>query len=604
MHLALACCLAATLFAAEPAKPLDKSKPEEIEARLYVPGNRPVSPEALIPSASTWSYLDNQAELPPKWRKDAAAAAKWKTGKAPLSLTPAAGQDRTLSLLKTFTLTRAVTDFHSFDLKIKCDQGCILWLNGKELLRHRIAPNGKPLAAKAQDGKDKLYRFAASALKEGENLLAVEIHLDPDRTKAEFDLEFGAEVLAPGSAQNIRDAYLQQVTHESAIVCWRSDRSYAGAVEIEGRLFKDAAPQRDHFIKVSGLKAETEYAYRTLDDSGKLVEGGAEYRFRTAPTPGQARPTRIWAIGDSGTGNLHAEAVYQAYRKSPGAGKTDVWLMLGDNAYVTGTDPEHSRSIFHMYPELLRQVSLWPCIGNHETYAGGFDSLRQTGPHFRAFELPKQGEAGGVPSGTESYYSFDHGDIHFVCLDSAGLKVTAESPQVAWLNQDLQANRRKWLIVFFHHPPYTKGSHNSDNPLDSDRRHFNAREIFLPIIEKYGVDLVLSGHSHAYERSFLLDGHYGLSTSFDPKTHAKDGGDGRPDGKGPYQKKAGGHQGTIYIVDGSSGKISGGPLNHPAMFTSQNKLGSVVIDIDGAEMKLRFIDDKGATQDWFILKKP
>ncbi len=603
-----ASCLLVSLFAAVVASAESAPKPETeaMDSGIFVPGKRSVTVESLISSGATWFYLENASELPPQWQKDSAAVAKWSSGKAPLQLSAVADKKKGLSLplLKAFKLKRPVEDFHSFDLKIRCDQGCIIWLNAKEILRHRVAPDGKSLAAKAKGGPESVYRFEASALKPGENLLAVEVYLNPDSRTAELDLEFGAEILAPGSAQNIRDAYLQQVTHQSAIVCWRSDRAYAGAVELNGQLVKEAAAQRDHVIKITGLKPETDYSYRTLDENGKVVESGADYRFRTAPPPGSARPTRIWAIGDSGTANKHAEAVYQAYRKSSAAARTDVWLMLGDNAYVTGTGPEHSRSIFHMYPELLRQSCLWPCIGNHEGYVGGFDSLRQTGPYFRAFELPKQGEAGGVPSGTESYYSFDHGAIHFVCLDSAGLKVTADSPQVAWLKQDLQANRSQWLIVFFHHPPYTKGSHDSDNPRDSDRRHFDAREIFLPIIEEYGVDLVLSGHSHAYERSFLLDGHYGLSSTFDPKIHAKNRGDGRPEGKGPYLKKAGAHQGTIYIVDGSSGKISGGPLNHPAMFTSQNKLGSVVIDVEGVEMKLRFLDDKGVAQDWFTLKKP
>ncbi|MEN9362528.1 MAG: hypothetical protein RL095_4063 [Verrucomicrobiota bacterium] len=608
MRFLFAGCLAAILFAGAAAfAGPDSDAPE---AGVFVPGKRSLSIEPLIPAQSSWLHFGQPGEPPENWRKDPAAAAKWKHIKAPLALElpqgagAAGGQLPALPLLKTFKIGRTVEDYHSFDLKLSCDQPCILWLNGRELLRHRIAPDGKRRSKKTPGGGGNLYRLPASALKPGENTLAVEVFADPDSRKARFELEFGAEVLAPGSSQNIRDAYLQQLTSHSVIICWRSDRAYAGSVEVDGRTFKEASPQRDHFIKVEGLKPETEYRYSTVDEAGRRVEGGEEYRFRTAPPPGASRPTRIWAIGDSGTANAHAEAVYQAYRKEAGKSRTDVWLMLGDNAYMTGTDPEHSRSIFHMYPELLRQACVWPCIGNHEGYVGGFDARQQKGPYFRAFELPRKGEAGGLASGTEAYYSFDHGDIHFVCLDSAALKVTADSPQLAWLKQDLQASRGKWLVAYFHHPPYTKGSHDSDNPLDSDRRHFDAREFFLPVLEEHGVDLVLSGHSHAYERSFLIDGHYGLSSSFDPKIHAKNAGDGRPDGKGAYEKKAGGRQGAVYIVGGSSGKISGGRLNHPAMFTSQNKLGSVVVDVEAGEMKIRFIDDKGAVQDWFSIRKP
>jgi hypothetical protein len=59
----------------------------------------------------------------------------------------------------------------------------------------------------------------------------------------------------------------------------------------------------------------------------------------------------------------------------------------------------------------------------------------------------------------------------------------------------------------------------------------------------------------------------------------------------------------VYIVAGSSGKISGGDLNHPAMFISLNELGSVVVDVDGSNMDVGFIDDAGAKVDWFSIVK-
>ena len=66
------------------------------------------------------------------------------------------------------------------------------------------------------------------------------------------------------------------------------------------------------------------------------------------------------------------------------------------------------------------------------------------------------------------------------------------------------------MIAFCHHPPYTKGSHDSDADIELMEMRQNA----LPILEDAGVDLVLSGHSHSYERSFLIDGHYGTSSTF------------------------------------------------------------------------------------------
>jgi hypothetical protein len=130
------------------------------------------------------------------------------------------------------------------------------------------------------------------------------------------------------------------------------------------------------------------------------------------------------------------------------------------------------------------------------------------------------------------------------------------------------------------------------------------REIFNPILEAGGTDLVLCGHSHCYERSFLLDGHYGDSKSLKPE-HFKSRLSGRSDMDGVYTKPAGihPHEGTIYLVDGSSGHATGGRLNHPAMWVSLNKVGSLDIDIDGPEMQVRFLTEKDDVQDYFTLRK-
>src|SRR5437588_12434637 len=109
------------------------------------------------------------------------------------------------------------------------------------------------------------------------------------------------------------------------------------------------------------------------------------------------------------------------------------------------------------------------------------------------------------------------------------------------------------------------------------------RQNAVPILENFGVDLVLSGHSHAYERSFLIDGHYGLSTTF-TAAMKKNGGSGQADGTGAYTKPAysmSPHAGAVYVVAGTAAKLGGGTLNHPAMYTSQSVLGSLVLDIQG-----------------------
>ena len=126
---------------------------------------------------------------------------------------------------------------------------------------------------------------------------------------------------------------------------------------------------------------------------------------------------------------------------------------------------------------------------------------------------------------------------------------------MTWLDNDLAQTDQPWIVAYWHHPPYSKGSHDSDNPV-TDQDLIDMRTVAVPILEDHGVDLVLSGHSHAYERSFLIDGHYGFSDTFGPE-HVVDGGDGRVLGDGAYLKPFAArvpHRGAVYTVAGSSGQ--------------------------------------------------
>jgi hypothetical protein len=161
-------------------------------------------------------------------------------------------------------------------------------------------------------------------------------------------------------------------------------------------------------------------------------------------------------------------------------------------------------------------------------------------------------------------------------------------------------------VAFWHHPPYTKGSHDSD----AEGQLIEMRKNFLPMLEAGGVDLVLSGHSHSYERSYLINGHYGLSGTFNTNTMLVQPGSGREtNGVGTYLKPDGlgevpvGNRGAIYAVAGSSGQISGGTLNHPAMYSSQNVLGSMVLDFASNRLNAVFLPTSGGPSDWFSIIK-
>jgi hypothetical protein len=102
--------------------------------------------------------------------------------------------------------------------------------------------------------------------------------------------------------------------------------------------------------------------------------------------------------------------------------------MLGDNAYSTGTDEEHQIAVFDIYRDILKTSVVWPTLGNHD--AGSAASITQSGVYYDIFTLPTMGQAGGLMSGTEAYYSFDYGNVHYVCLNSQD---TDRSPNGAML---------------------------------------------------------------------------------------------------------------------------------------------------------------------------
>jgi len=337
-----------------------------------------------------------------------------------------------------------------------------------------------------------------------------------------------------------------------------------------------------------------------------FVPPDANTFFVTHPMIGRKRPTRVWVVGDPGTRKKEERAVRDAYYRWTGDRPTDLWLMLGDNAYTSGKDEEYQGGLFDVFEQMLRKSVLWPSLGNHD--AGSANSRTQSGVYYDVFTLPTQGQSGGVLSGTEAYYSFDYANIHFVALDSADSDWDESALMVRWLKTDLALNQQDWLVVFCHHPPYTKGSHDSDKDKDSDARMRKMREVIVPILEAHGADLVLAGHSHAYERSFLLDGFYSNSTNVIERVHFKSTNDGRADGTGVYVKPTLGpapREGAVYVVAGSSGQVSGGTLQHSAMCLSLNVLGSLVLDFDGPRLDATFIDDKAQVRDYFtILKGP
>jgi hypothetical protein len=498
---------------------------------------------------------------------------------------------------------RRVTLFANYD------DGFVAWLNGVEVARRSITAGTVGYATLAVSHEAGAYEpvdvsAGFGALVPGDNVLAVEVH---QTSLTSSDLAWDGELrLDDDPPQVTRGPYLQLGTHQRITIRWRTDLPSSSRVlygTIPGPLgasVSDPTVTTEHEITLPGLAADTRYRYAIATDDDTLAADSTLMTFTTAPVPGTPKPTRLWVLGDSGLPGVAQNAVRDAYVRAAQGRLADLWLMLGDNAYPSGTDADYQAGLFTPYRDLLQGTVLWPTRGNHDAvYGGGAND------YYDFFTLPDAGQAGGPSSGTEAYYSFDYGDVHVICLDSEGSNRLPSGPMLDWLAADLAAMQRTWVIAFWHHPSYTKGSHDSDNALDSDGRMRDMREYALPVLEAAGVDLVLTGHSHSYERSFLIDEHYGVSSTLVDSMRI-DSGDGRWDGSGAYTKPTLGpapHEGAVYSVVGSGAQISGGTLNHPAMVSSLNLLGSMIVDVTGDRLTARFIDSSGVARDSFTIIK-
>ena len=596
----------------------------------------------LVGRGATWRYLDDGSDQGTAWRDPGFDDGAWSTGRSQLGYGD--GDEDSLVGFGGDPLNKFITTYfrHEFQvpdpgslqgltLHLMRDDGAIVYLNGAEVFRNglpagpvdHLTPANITVGAPAED-TFLVVALDPDDIDPGDNLIAVEIH-QVSGTSSDITLE--VELLT-GPPDILRGPYLHVATPSGVVVRWRTDLptesrvSFGPTPTALASSVTQPGPTTEHEVELTGLDPDSIYYYEVGTSTLTLAGGDADHFFRTAPPPDAPGPIRIWAIGDSGqcavspTGCANATAVANAYLTFAGGRLADVWMMLGDNAYPIGSENQYTAGVFDTYPEILRNHVLWPSPGNHEF--GASDSPTQTGPYYEAFRMPTGGEAGGWPSGSEAYYAFDHGNVHFVVLDSHDTSRAAPANPTAnvcpggqggamyqWLCTDLANTDRDWVIAYWHHPPYTKGSHDSDDPADSLGALFEMRERFVPVLEHFGVDLQLTGHSHSYERSVLIDGHYGTSSEFGPQ-HVKDGGDGDPQGDGAYWKPTLGpapHEGTVYSVVGSSSFTSGGPLDHPIMTVSINQLGSMVIDVEGPVLDGYWIDSAGTVRDHFRIAK-
>lgn len=419
-------------------------------------------------------------------------------------------------------------------------------------------------------------------------------------------------------AQKItRGPYLQKPTPTSMTIHWRTDESTVGKVTYQKKgssqllSVEESSANKDHILELQGLEPNTVYQY-TIETTTKVLSEVSSNYFKTFPVKDSQKPIRIWAMGDFGDFTKKSyidnqNAAYKSFLKHNNNQDLDLWMWLGDNAYCCGRDEEYQRGVFEYFdPKIFAKTPIVSVPGNHEYYfAAGSENTRKI-PYYDIISTHTKGEAGGVPSGSEAFYSFDIGDIHFVSLDSYGLDngkklYNRESPQYQWLLQDLEENQDKmWTIVFLHHPPYTKRSHDSDTENDL----VELRRVLVPVFDKFKVDLVLSGHSHTYERSYLIKNQIGYASDFKYDTdvvqktkafYTKD--------SAPIINK---NEGTMYAVVGSAGRLDWNGKKDPhttSVYSNVETGGSLLLTIDHNRLDGKWMCGDGEIRDNFTVFK-
>jgi 3',5'-cyclic AMP phosphodiesterase CpdA len=197
-----------------------------------------------------------------------------------------------------------------------------------------------------------------------------------------------------------------------------------------------------------------------------------------ADFPADARPDLHVAVaGDIGDSGSRLDATGAAMAGIGARDPYDLLLLLGDNVYPAGDPARLPETVFGPFGPVLDQgTELLAILGNHDVKAGHGDA---------------QMAALGMPG---RWWSERRGDVLIVGLDS---NQPDDPAQLAFLERTLARSDATWKIAALHHPPYSAGYQGSDE---------HVREVFTPLFARYGVQLVLSGHDHDYQRSEPIDG--------------------------------------------------------------------------------------------------
>ncbi len=413
----------------------------------------------------------------------------------------------------------------------------------------------------------------------------------------------------------VREPFIQQNSPDRVTLAWRTNVPsnsfirYSTNWQVLPDIATDESYATDHQLTLTDLIPGKKYYYQ-VGSTTKVLQRDTNNSFIMYPLADTGMSTFAWISGDIGTGSGVQTLVYNALKNYDGGRVPDVWINLGNQAYYSGSDNDYQTRFFNPFAGTLKKTCFWPLPGPLDYASGVKRQDDHLIPYNHTFYVAQNGNS-GVASGKKEYYSFDHGDVHFICLDAYGEEQNKRlydttSVQAIWLKNDLLSNTKTWKVVCLAFPPYTRGTLNSD----SDTVLVKIRENIVPILERLQVDLVISGGSISYERSYLLSGHYGNASTYKAYKHRLSSSNAKYDGSTnscPYVKKSNASgKGTVYIVTGSSGKRGSAQPDYPypAMaYSNVKKAGALLLNVKGNRLDAKWLKEDGVVADKFTFVK-
>lgn len=188
------------------------------------------------------------------------------------------------------------------------------------------------------------------------------------------------------------------------------------------------------------------------------------------PTPSPVR-VRFTVVGDFGTGDEWEGTVASRIRRWSKAHDSDAFVTTGDNVYPSGHPSRFDAAWREPYGWVKRRdIPILATLGNHDV------ETRNGKPVMLLLDMPGR------------YYATKLGSARLIVLDAND---PYDARQRNWLERKLSKEDQTWKIVVFHTSAFSCGMHGGDARIQQE---------WVPLFEKFDVDLVLTGHNHVYER--------------------------------------------------------------------------------------------------------